>query len=125
MENILLSSSYPRKELGTDSDSLTMLQLQLVPSGVVIVRVKKVYHTVYCKSLSLSHSLSHSQQSSYPLSSGSSSGAGIFGVLMSLVHLLLYCINLIKNAFVGIFSGGRSQEPTPDEPQPASRYQEK
>jgi hypothetical protein len=42
VDNILLCSSYPRKELGIDSNSLTMIELQLVPSGVVIVRVKKV-----------------------------------------------------------------------------------
>ena len=45
MDNVLLSSSYPRRELGTDSNSLTMVELQLVPSGVVIVRIKKVLHS--------------------------------------------------------------------------------
>ena len=45
IENVLLCRSYPRQELDHDVDSHTMLQLQLAPSGVVIVRVKQVsYH---------------------------------------------------------------------------------
>ena len=44
----MMYSSYPRNELTHDMDSHTMLQLQLVPSGVVIVREKKV-----CSSISL------------------------------------------------------------------------
>ena len=49
------------------------------------------------------------------------------GALMSLLQILVYCLNLIKNSIVGLFSGGRSQESTPDQSslQPPSQYQEK
>ena len=68
---------------------------------------------------------SHTQQGSYPLSSGSHSGGGILGILVNLIHLLLHYINLIKNMFVGLFSGGSLQESTLEEHQPPSRHQKK
>lgn len=85
VDGVLLCSSYPRKELSHDMDSHTMLQLQLVPSGVIIVREKKGMYT----------------------SSSSSTGGGIVGVLMSLIHFLVYCLNLIKNTVSGLFSRER------------------
>ena len=39
---VLLSSVYPRRDLTNDVDCQTMQDLQLVPSGVVIVRMKGV-----------------------------------------------------------------------------------
>ena len=41
-DNVILTSMYPRSELVPELDSQSMVQLQLVPSGVVIVRVKTV-----------------------------------------------------------------------------------
>ena len=41
-DNVILTSMYPRNELVPELDSQSMAQLQLVPSGVVIVRVKTV-----------------------------------------------------------------------------------
>ena len=42
VSDLVLTSVYPRKELSADMDSQTMVELQLVPSGVVMVKVKKV-----------------------------------------------------------------------------------
>ena len=42
LDNVILTSMYPRNELVPELDSQSMAQLQLVPSGVVIVRVKMV-----------------------------------------------------------------------------------
>ena len=56
------SFCYPRKELGTDSNSLTMVGLQLVPSGVVIVRVKKVSHSCMWNFL---HDNSHAHKTGF------------------------------------------------------------
>lgn len=39
---VLLTSVYPRQELGPALDSRTLSELQLAPSGVVIVRTGKV-----------------------------------------------------------------------------------
>ena len=41
-DNVILTTMYPRNELVPELDSQNMVQLQLVPSGVVIVRVKTV-----------------------------------------------------------------------------------
>ena len=41
-DNVILTSMYPRNELVSDLDSQNMVQLQLVPSGVLLVRVKTV-----------------------------------------------------------------------------------
>ena len=41
-DNVILTSMYPRNELVPDLDSQSMVQLQLVPSGVLLVRVKMV-----------------------------------------------------------------------------------
>ncbi len=39
-KSISLTSVYPRKDLDQEMASITLTQLQLVPSGVVIVRKK-------------------------------------------------------------------------------------
>lgn len=44
VESVVLYSSYPRRELSHDMDLHTMLQLQLTPSGVIIVRIKVCYN---------------------------------------------------------------------------------
>lgn len=67
----------------------------------------------------------HIKQGSYPLSSGSRAGAGIVGILMNLIHLLLHCVSAIKDVFVALFSGGRLQESAPEERQPSEQYQKK
>ena len=41
-DNVILTSMYPRNELVPELDSQNMVQLQLVPSGVLLVRVKTV-----------------------------------------------------------------------------------
>ena len=41
-DNVILTSMYPRNELVPELDSQSMVQLQLVPSGVLLVRVKTV-----------------------------------------------------------------------------------
>ncbi len=40
--NVSLVVMFPRKELGTDSDGQTLVELGLAPSAVVMVRVAKV-----------------------------------------------------------------------------------
>ena len=67
----------------------------------------------------------HMKQDSYPLSSGSRAGAGIVGILMNLINLLLNCVSAIKDMFVALFSGGRLQESAPEERQPSEQYQKK
>ena len=42
LDNVILTTVYPRNELVPELDSQNMVQLQLVPSGVVIVRLKTV-----------------------------------------------------------------------------------
>lgn len=39
-DKVSLSSVYPRRDFTTEMDSLTMQDLQLVPSGVMLVRIK-------------------------------------------------------------------------------------
>ena len=41
-DNVTLSNMYPRSELDPELDSQNMVQLQLAPSAVILVRVKKV-----------------------------------------------------------------------------------
>ena len=41
-DNVILTSMYPRNELVPELDSQSMVQLQLAPSGVLLVRVKTV-----------------------------------------------------------------------------------
>ena len=41
-DNVILTSMYPRNELVSELDSQSMVQLQLVPSGVLLVRMKTV-----------------------------------------------------------------------------------
>ena len=41
-DNVILTSMYPRNELVPELDSQSMVQLQLVPSGVLLVRMKTV-----------------------------------------------------------------------------------
>ena len=41
-DNVILTSMYPRNELVPEMDSQSMVQLQLAPSGVLLVRVKTV-----------------------------------------------------------------------------------
>ena len=47
-DNVILTSMYPRNELVPELDSQSMVHLQLVPSGVVIVRVKTVRSLHFC-----------------------------------------------------------------------------
>lgn len=42
IEGVLLSSTYPRRELTTDMEDNSLEQLSLAPSGVVVVRLKRV-----------------------------------------------------------------------------------
>lgn len=38
---------YPRQELGSDMDLQSMLELNLVPTGVIIVKMEKVFAEPY------------------------------------------------------------------------------
>lgn len=42
IEGVMLSSTYPRRELTTDMEDHSLEQLSLTPSGVVVVRLKRV-----------------------------------------------------------------------------------
>ena len=42
---ISLKSVYPHRELTSSMDSQSMVELELAPAGVVIVKIKKVYKT--------------------------------------------------------------------------------
>lgn len=46
------------------------------------------------------------------------------GFLMNLVHILMYCLNLIKNTVIGLFSGGQKQDAVPDQLHPSPRQQD-
>lgn len=46
------------------------------------------------------------------------------GFLMNLVHLLMYCLNLIKNTVMELFSGGKKQDSVQDKLRPPPRYQD-
>ena len=61
-ENMVLSSTYPRQVLTGDMDEMTLSQLGLAPSGVVVVRLNRVrkmwdktIHPLSCTVPGLSH----------------------------------------------------------------------
>ena len=51
-ESLVLSSTYPRRELTVDMEDTTLVQLGLAPSGVVIVRLNRVRITYNPRPLS-------------------------------------------------------------------------
>jgi hypothetical protein len=74
-ESLVLSSTYPRRELTVDMEDTTLVQLGLAPSGVVIVRLNR----------------------------GSSTGSGkegspssLWGIILSLFQLLMSVVTLVK-----------------------------
>ena len=63
-DSLTLMSMYPSKELTREFDEQTMIDLQLVPSGVIMVRTKKVHFKIpyHCMHL-FCHSETHLIQS--------------------------------------------------------------
>lgn len=100
-DKISLCSVYPRRDFTSEMDSLTMQDLQLVPSGVVLVRIKGSAMTIV-------------------------PGGGVGGVvstlwscLVGLFQFLLGLLAFLRKALGRLVSGGG---PTPTTP--SSRTQE-
>eukprot|EP00731_Ephydatia_muelleri_P032577 Em0024g121a len=105
-DKVSLSSVYPRRDFTTEMDSLTMQDLQLVPSGVMLVRIKG---------------------SGITMSPGGGAG-GVAGTLWSslvgLFQLLLGLLAFLRKALGRLVSGGGATT-TPSTPSTRTQESEK
>jgi len=87
LDNVTLTSMSPHSELDPELDSQNMVQLQLAPSAVILVRLKK---------------------GGISLTSGGGGGVAgsLWAALMGLLQLIVSFLTFIKNALTGVFSGG-------------------